>query len=84
MARGAPGRCLMRKVHKSAEAALAGLLRDGVTIVAGGFGLCGIPENLIDALVASGVKSLTVVSNNCCVDGWELASCSTGGRSGRW
>ena len=41
-------------------------------IVAGGFGLCGIPENLIDAIVASGVKGLTVVSNNCGVDGWGL------------
>ena len=43
-----------------------------MTIVAGGFGLCGIPENLIDAIVASGVKGLTVVSNNCGVDGWGL------------
>ena len=62
----------MRKVHADAEAALAGLLRDDMTIVAGGFGLCGIPENLIDAIVASGVKGLTVVSNNCGVDGWGL------------
>ena len=62
----------MRKVHADAEAALSGLLRDGMTIVAGGFGLCGIPENLIDAIVASGVKGLTVVSNNCGVDGWGL------------
>jgi 3-oxoacid CoA-transferase subunit A len=43
-----------------------------MTIIAGGFGLCGIPENLIDAIVASGVKGLTVVSNNCGVDGWGL------------
>src|SRR5687767_729729 len=43
-----------------------------MTIVAGGFGLCGIPENLIDAIVESGVKRLTVVSNNCGVDGWGL------------
>jgi 3-oxoacid CoA-transferase subunit A len=62
----------MRKVHTDAEAALAGTLRDGMTIIAGGFGLCGIPENLIDAIVASGVKGLTVVSNNCGVDGWGL------------
>ena len=62
----------MRKVHADAEAALAGLLRDDMTIIAGGFGLCGIPENLIDAIVASGVKGLTVVSNNCGVDGWGL------------
>ena len=62
----------VRKVHSDAGAALAGLLRDGMTIVAGGFGLCGIPENLIDAIVASGVKDLTVVCNNCGVDGWGL------------
>ena len=62
----------MRKVRKDATEALAGLLRDEMTIVAGGFGLCGIPENLIDAIAASGVKGLTVVSNNCGVDGWGL------------
>jgi 3-oxoacid CoA-transferase subunit A len=62
----------LRKVHHDAEAVLAGLLHDDMTIVAGGFGLCGIPENLIDAIVASGVKGLTVVSNNCGVDGWGL------------
>ena len=62
----------MKKVHDDAAAALAGLLRDDMTIVAGGFGLCGIPENLIDAIVASGVKGLTVVSNNCGVDDWGL------------
>src|SRR3954447_1721500 len=62
----------MRKVRPDAAAALDGLLRDDMMIVAGGFGLCGIPENLIDAIVASGVKGLTVVSNNCGVDGWGL------------
>jgi 3-oxoacid CoA-transferase subunit A len=62
----------MRKVRSDATEALAGLLRDEMTIVAGGFGLCGIPENLIDAIEASGVKGLTVVSNNCGVDGWGL------------
>jgi 3-oxoacid CoA-transferase subunit A len=62
----------MKKVHPDARAALAGLLHDDMTIVAGGFGLCGIPENLIDAIVDSGVKGLTVVSNNCGVDGWGL------------
>ena len=62
----------MRKVYGDAVSALAGLLHDDMTIVAGGFGLCGIPENLIDAIVASGVKGLTVVSNNCGVDGWGL------------
>jgi 3-oxoacid CoA-transferase subunit A len=62
----------VKKVYPDARAALAGLLHDDMTIVAGGFGLCGIPENLIDAIVDSGVKGLTVVSNNCGVDGWGL------------
>ena len=62
----------MKKVNSNAVEALAGLLHDDMTIVAGGFGLCGIPENLIDAMVESGVKGLTVVSNNCGVDGWGL------------
>ncbi|HEV7370619.1 CoA transferase subunit A [Arenibaculum sp.] len=62
----------MKKVYADAESALDGLLFDDMTIMAGGFGLCGIPENLIDALVASGVKGLTVISNNCGVDGWGL------------
>jgi 3-oxoacid CoA-transferase subunit A len=62
----------VKKVHPDGTAALAGLLHDDMTIVAGGFGLCGIPENLIDAIVDSGVKGLTVVSNNCGVDGWGL------------
>ena len=62
----------MRKVRNDAVEALSGLLRDEMTIVAGGFGLCGIPENLIDAILASGVQGLTVVSNNCGVDGWGL------------
>jgi 3-oxoacid CoA-transferase subunit A len=62
----------VRKVHSKAEAALSGLLHDEMMIVAGGFGLCGIPENLIDAIAESGVKGLTVVSNNCGVDGWGL------------
>jgi 3-oxoacid CoA-transferase subunit A len=59
-------------VHSDAGSALAGLARDGMTIMAGGFGLCGIPENLIGALVATGVKNLTVISNNCGVDGFGL------------
>src|SRR5215217_123652 len=62
----------MRKVQQDARAALSGLLHDEMMIVAGGFGLCGIPENLIDAIAESGVKGLTVVSNNCGVDGWGL------------
>jgi 3-oxoacid CoA-transferase subunit A len=62
----------MKKVYKSAEAALDGLLFDGMTMMAGGFGLCGIPENLIAAVHKSGVKGLTVISNNCGVDGFGL------------
>ena len=60
------------KVRKDAVEALSGLLFDGMTIMAGGFGLCGIPENLIAAIRESGVKGLTVVSNNCGVDGFGL------------
>ena len=62
----------MRKVHDTAAAALDGLLFDGMTIAAGGFGLCGIPENLIAAIRDSGVKDLTVASNNCGVDDFGL------------
>jgi 3-oxoacid CoA-transferase subunit A len=60
------------KVYENAAAALDGLLFDGMTIVSGGFGLCGIPENSIAAIRASGVKGLTVVSNNAGVDGFGL------------
>src|ERR1700745_3515447 len=62
----------MRKVYPDAGAALAGVLKDGMLIMAGGFGLCGIPETLIQAIRASGVKNLTVVSNNAGVDGAGL------------
>ncbi len=62
----------MSKVYTDATEALAGLLRDGMTIMAGGFGLCGIPESLIDAILASGVRDLTVIANNCGVDGVGL------------
>ena len=62
----------MQKVYANATEALDGLLEDGMLIAAGGFGLCGIPELLIDALVESGVKDLTVASNNCGVDGFGL------------
>ncbi len=62
----------MNKVYADARSALAGLLKDGMTIMAGGFGLCGIPETLILAIRDSGVKNLTVVSNNCGVDGKGL------------
>src|SRR6476661_5816668 len=58
----------MQKIYANAEAALDGLLFDGMTIAAGGFGLSGIPERLIDAILASGVKDLTFVSNNAGVD----------------
>lgn len=62
----------MRKVYDNAHAALDGLLFDGMTIMSGGFGLCGISENLILALRDSGVKNLTVVSNNAGVDDFGL------------
>jgi 3-oxoacid CoA-transferase subunit A len=62
----------MNKVYADARSALAGLLKDGMMIMAGGFGLCGIPETLILAIRDSGVKNLTVVSNNCGVDGLGL------------
>jgi len=58
----------MNKTFPDAAAALDGLLSDGITICAGGFGLCGIPERLIDAIRDSGVKDLTVVSNNAGID----------------
>jgi 3-oxoacid CoA-transferase subunit A len=58
----------MKKIYPDATAALEGLLFDGMTICAGGFGLCGIPERLIDAIRDSGVKDLTVVSNNAGID----------------
>jgi 3-oxoacid CoA-transferase subunit A len=58
----------MRKTYPDAKAALDGLLFDGMTICAGGFGLCGIPERLIDAIRDSGVKDLTFVSNNAGID----------------
>jgi 3-oxoacid CoA-transferase subunit A len=62
----------MRKIFPDAKAALEGLTFDGMTVMAGGFGLCGIPENLIAGLKASGVKGLTVISNNAGVDGFGL------------
>jgi 3-oxoacid CoA-transferase subunit A len=62
----------MRKVYPDGRAAMAELLRDGMTIMAGGFGLCGIPDVLIDAIRDSGAKGLTVVSNNAGIDGVGL------------
>lgn len=62
----------LRKIYPDAATALAGLLHDGMTIMSGGFGLCGIPEFLSDAIMQSGVKGLTVISNNCGIDGAGL------------
>jgi 3-oxoacid CoA-transferase subunit A len=60
------------KVYDSAAAALEGVIKDGQTVAVGGFGLCGIPEALIEALRDSGVKDLTCISNNAGVDGFGL------------
>jgi 3-oxoacid CoA-transferase subunit A len=62
----------MNKIYPSAKAALDGIVRDGQLLAVGGFGLCGIPEALIAALRDSGVKNLTVISNNAGVDGFGL------------
>ena len=62
----------MQKVYSDAKSALAGVVKDGMTIMCGGFGLCGIPEVLIEALKDSGVKNLTAVSNNAGTDGFGL------------
>lgn len=62
----------MKKTYSDAAAALDGLLFDGMTIMSGGFGLCGIPELLIEAIRQSGVKDLTIISNNAGVDGFGL------------
>ena len=68
------------KVRKAGADALDGLLTDGMTIMAGGFGLCGIPENLIAAIRAAGTKDLTVVSNNCGIDDFGLGILLAGGQ----
>ncbi len=62
----------MNKTYKNAKEALAGVLKDNITIMAGGFGLCGIPEHCITAIRDSGVKGLTIISNNCGVDDFGL------------
>src|SRR5665213_3267795 len=67
----------MNKVYPDANAALAGIVKDGQTIAVGGFGLCGIPEALIAALRDSGVKNLTAISNNAGVDGFGLGQLLT-------
>ncbi len=63
---------MVTKVYPDAKSALAGLTFDGMSVMSGGFGLCGIPENLIVALRDTGVKGITVISNNAGVDGWGL------------
>ena len=63
---------MANKIYSDAKGALEGVLFDGMTIMAGGFGLCGIPENLIREIQRSGVKGLTVISNNAGVDGFGL------------
>ena len=68
------------KVQATAVEALSGLLFDGMTIMSGGFGLCGIPENLIAAIRESGVKELTVISNNCGIDDFGLGILLAGGQ----
>src|ERR1700733_13520454 len=62
----------MNKIYPTAEAALAGVMKDGMIVMSGGFGLCGIPETLIEAVRQTGVKDLTVISNNAGVDGIGL------------
>lgn len=62
----------MNKVFPDAQSALKDLLKDGITVAAGGFGLCGIPENLIAALAGSGVRDLTILGNNAGVDGFGM------------
>ena len=62
----------MRKIYDTPEEALKDVLFDGMTIAAGGFGLCGIPEILIEAIKDAGIKNLTVASNNAGVDDFGL------------
>ena len=62
----------MNKIYSSAQSALQGLVEDGMTLAVGGFGLCGIPEALIGALLDTGKRDLTVISNNAGVDGFGL------------
>jgi 3-oxoacid CoA-transferase subunit A len=62
----------MKKIYQHADTALDGILKDGMTIMSGGFGLCGIPENLITSIAKSGIKGLTIISNNCGIDDFGL------------
>ena len=68
------------KIRNDAAGALEGLLFDGMIIMSGGFGLCGIPENLIGAIRAAGTRRLTVISNNCGIDGFGLGLLLEGGQ----
>jgi 3-oxoacid CoA-transferase subunit A len=70
--RGEEGTGFLSKVYPGAKEALSDLLKDDMVIMSGGFGLCGIPQVLIEAIKESGVKGLTVISNNAGVDGWGL------------
>ena len=72
-----------KKVYADAKSALAGLTRDGMTVMSGGFGLCGIPSVLIAALLEAGTADLEAVSNNAGVDGWGLGLLLERGRLGR-
>ena len=71
---------MVDKVRKDAGEALEGVLFDGMTIMAGGFGLCGIPEHLIAEIKAAGTQNLTVISNNCGIDGFGLGVLLGGGQ----
>jgi len=62
----------MATIYSSANEAIKDIIKDNMTIMAGGFGLCGIPEKLIQAIYESGVKGLTVISNNCGIDDFGL------------
>ncbi len=62
----------MAKKVDSAASAIKEVLKDGMTLMVGGFGLCGIPENCIQAIAESGIKNLTIISNNCGVDDFGL------------
>jgi 3-oxoacid CoA-transferase subunit A len=62
----------VNKLYNDASSALSGLVKDGMTLAVGGFGLCGIPEALIDALRETGVRNLTIASNNAGIDDWGL------------
>ena len=70
----------MRKVFAAADEAVAGSIKDGMVLMSGGFGLCGIPETLIDAVHRTGAKELTIISNNANIDGIGLGLMLEGGQ----